>query len=119
MDSGSEQKKKDYTNIRSLLDDALEVYAENGGEFKKGAEKFRDGRHMFKHIMKFACVKQSDNSVKEAYYALHHLRAIVRDAHIITLPFSLRAWAEAEERMDDDELKDEFLRIQTQIATIV
>jgi hypothetical protein len=35
---------------------------------------------MFKHITKFAYVKQPPNSVKEAFYALHHMRAQAHDA---------------------------------------
>jgi hypothetical protein len=46
---------------------------------------------MFKHVTKFPCVKQSPNSVKEAFYALHHMRAIVQNEHRLTTPSSTDA----------------------------
>ena len=82
-------------------------------------ENVKDGRHMFKHITKFPCVKQLPNSVKEAFYALHHLRAIVQDEHRLRTPSSVRGWAEEQARIEDAELRDDFFRIQTQIATIL
>ena len=79
----------------------------------------KDGRHMFKHITKFPCVKQPPNSVKEAFYALHHMRAIVQDEHRLRTPSSVRGWVEEQARIEDAELRDDFFRIQTQIATIL
>lgn len=119
LDSGSEAKTKNYTYIKSLLNDALEGYAKKGGDFRTGAENVKDGKHMFKHATKFPCVKQPPNSVKEAFYALHHLRAIVRDEHMFESPSSVRGWAEEQARIEDAELRDDFYRIQTQIANIL
>jgi hypothetical protein len=53
LDSGSEAKKKYYTYIKGVLDDALEGYAKKGGDFRAGVENVKDGRHMFKHVIKF------------------------------------------------------------------
>jgi hypothetical protein len=44
---------------------------------------------MFKHVIKFPCVKQPPNSVKEAFYALHHMQAIVQNKHRLTTPSSV------------------------------
>ena len=68
--------KKDYGNIRSVLDDALTGYASKGGIFK-GAGKVKKG--VFNYVPEFPCVKQPAGSQKEAFYALHHMRAFVRD----------------------------------------
>jgi hypothetical protein len=50
--------------------------------------------HTFGHIMAFPCVKQPEGSQKEAYYALYQMRAYVCDHHNLTLPNSLKSWAE-------------------------
>jgi hypothetical protein len=70
LDSGSEAKIKNYAYIKGVLDDALEGYARKGCDFRAGAENVKDGRHMFKHVIKFSCIKQPPNSVKEAFYVL-------------------------------------------------
>ena len=111
LDSGSEGKTKNYAYIKGVLDDALEGYARKGGDFRKGAENVKDGRHMFKHVIKFPCVKQPPNSVKEAFYALHHMRAIVQNEHRLTTPASVRGWVEEHARIEDAELRDDFFRI--------
>jgi hypothetical protein len=66
---------------------------------------------MFKHVTKFPCVKQPPNSVKEAFYALHHMRAIVQNKHRITTPSSVRGWSKEHARIKDAELRDDFFRI--------
>jgi hypothetical protein len=119
LDSGSEAKTKNYAYIKGVLDDALEGYAKKGGDFREGAENVKDGRHMFKHVTKFPCIKQPPNSVKEAFYALHHMRAIVQNEHRLTTPSSVRGWAEEHARIKDAELRDDFFRIQNQIVTIL
>jgi hypothetical protein len=77
LDSGSAAKTKNYAYIKDVLDDALEGYARKGGDFRKRAKNVKDDRHMFKHVIKFPCIKQPPNSVKEAFYALHHMRVII------------------------------------------
>jgi hypothetical protein len=74
---------------------------------------------MFKHVIKFPCVKQPPNSVKEAFYALHHMRAIVQNEHMLTTPASVRGWAKEHAGIEDTELRDDFFRIKNQIATIL
>jgi hypothetical protein len=90
LDSESEAKTKTYAYIKVVLDDALEGYARKGGDFRKGVENVKDNRHMFKHVIKFSYVKQPPNSVKEAFYTLHHMRAIVQNEHRLTTPASVR-----------------------------
>jgi hypothetical protein len=119
LESGSEAKMKNFAYIKGVLDDALEGYTKKGGDFRVGAENVKDDRHMFKHITKFPCIKQPPNSVKEAFYALHHMRAIVQNEHMLTTPSSVRGWAEDHARIEDAELRDDFFRIQNQIATIL
>ena len=53
FDSGR-QSKKDYTNIKKVLDDALPGYAASGGTFKTPVRRY--GRHVFTHNTTFPCV---------------------------------------------------------------
>ena len=114
FDSGSLIKKKDYSRIQSVLDDALEGYSSKGCGFaNKTAECFRNGKHIFKHVTEFHCVKQPARSVKEAFYVFHHLRGFVRDCKMLTLPSSIRGWAEKLAQIDDDNLGEDFSASKT------
>jgi hypothetical protein len=117
FDSGS-ATKKDYGNIKRVLDDALTGYASNGGSFK-GPGKVKCGNHVFTHVTEFPCVKQPPDSQKEAYYALHHMRGFVRDQQQLTLPAHLQKWAQTLAKIQDSDLRQEFYRIQHQFAEII
>src|SRR3954468_20360001 len=86
------ESNKDYTNIKKVLDEVLSRYYKSGGTFKK--EVVRYGAHVFSHVAKFACVQQPPGGQKDAYYALHHVRAFVRDQHQLMLPSPLKQWDE-------------------------
>jgi phage-related protein len=117
FDSGSAIKKKDYTNIKKVLDDALTGYASSGGTFER--PNVRYGNNVFTHVTDFACVKQPPDSQKDAYYALYHMRAFVRDQQDLTLPRHLQAWARELATKQDSDIRQEFFRIQMQFSTII
>ena len=83
--------KLDYTNIKKFLDDALPGYVASGGTFKRPVRRY--GRHVFTHNTTFPCVKQPPGGQKDAYYAHHHMRAIVLDHNHLLLPNNLKDWA--------------------------
>jgi hypothetical protein len=116
LDSGS-ATKKNYTTIKIVLDEALTKYARLGG-FIKTKRPLKQGIHTFIHTTSFPCIMQPEGSHKEAYYALYLMRANVRDHHNLTLPNSLKSWAEQLAMIQDKDLRAEFYRIQEQFATI-
>ena len=101
--------KIDYTNIKKVVDDVLPGYAESGGTFKRPI--FRYGKHVFTHVTMFPCVKQPPGGQKDAYYALHHMRAIVLDHNHLLLPNNLKDWAASMSAMQDADIRQEFFRI--------
>src|ERR1043165_1349852 len=64
------------------------------------------------------CCLQRINS-RDAYYALHHMRAFVRDQQQLTLPSHLKQWAERLSEIQDADLRQEFFRIQSDLAGII
>jgi hypothetical protein len=117
LDSGS-ATKKNYTTIKAVLDEALTKYAYLGGLLKT-KRPLKQGMHTFSHITMFPYVKQLEGSQKEAYYALYQMQAYVRDHHNLTLPNSLKSWAEHLAMIQDKDLRAEFYRILEQFATII
>ena len=109
--------KKDYTNIKKVLDDVLPSYARSRGTFSRTIRRY--GKHVFTHNTMFPCVKQPPGGQKDAYYALHHMRAIVRDHHQLLLPDSLIDWAARLSTTQDVDLRQEFFRIQSEFADII
>src|SRR3954471_24640790 len=107
LDSGS-AKKKDYKYVMRGLDDVLAGYKEAGGKIVKHKfSKHQCGVSVFNHVTQFACVKQPAGSVKDSYYALYQMRAIVQDQHNLTLPRQLKAWAEKRAEIADANLRQE------------
>ena len=111
------QSKKVYTNIKKVLDDVLPGYARFRGTFTRPIRKY--GKHVFSHNMTFCCVKQPPGGQKGAYYAIHHMRAIVRDHHQLLLPSKLKDWAASVSAIQDADLRQEFFRIQSEFAEII
>jgi len=109
--------KIDYTNVKKVLDDVLPGYAKSGGTFTRAVRKY--GKHMFSHNTKFCCVKQPPGGHKDAYYALHHMRAIVRDHHHLLLPNNLKDGAASLSAIQDADIRQEFFRIQSEFADII
>ena len=120
LDSGSLDNKKDYTKLKGVLDEALEGYAKKGGPFEKKQQVLsNDGTHRFKHVTEFCCIKQKSGSVKEAFYALHHLKGFVWDAEKTKLPSSLQEWTKCAGDITDADLREDFHRIQVQLSRII
>ncbi|KAI4972757.1 hypothetical protein ZWY2020_003682 [Hordeum vulgare] len=111
------QSKKDYANIRKVLDDVLPGYAKSGGTFRRPILRY--GKHVFTHITMFPCVKQPPDSQKDAYYALHHMQAIVRDQHHRMQPNELKDWTARFSVIQDEDIRQEFFRIQSELAEII
>ena len=111
------QSNVDYTNVKKVLDDVLPGYAKSGGTFTRPNRKY--GKHVFSHNTTFCCVKQPPGGQKDAYYALHHMRAIVRDHHQLLLPDNLKDWAASLLAVQEADLRQEFFRIQSEFAEII
>ena len=109
--------KIDYTNVKKVVDDVLPGYAKSGGTFTRAVRKY--DKHTFSHNTKFCCVKQPPGGQKDAYYALHHMRAIVRDHNHLLLPNNLKDWAASLGAIQDADIRQEFFRIQSEFAEII
>jgi hypothetical protein len=81
-------------------------------------EKKQQGLNVFTHVTSFPCVKQSQGSAK-AYYILHHMWGFIRDQEHLTLPASLKPWAEKLAAIEDRDLRKEFYRIQDMFAQTI
>ena len=106
-----------YTNVKKVRDEVLPGYVKSGGTFTRAVCKY--GKHVFAHNTTFFCVKQPPGGQKDAYYALHHMRAIVRDHHQLLLPSKLKDWAASVSAIQDADLRQEFFRIQSEFAEII
>ena len=111
------QSNVDYTNVKKVLDDVLPGYAQSGGTFTRPIRKY--GKHVFSHNTMFCCVKQPPGGQKDAYYAIHHMQAIVRDHNHLLLPSKLKDWAASVSAIQDADIRQEFFRIQSEFADII
>ncbi|XBJ24847.1 hypothetical protein VPH35_002632 [Triticum aestivum] len=109
--------KIDYTNIKKVLDDVLPGYAKSRGTFTRAVRKY--GKYVFAHNTTFCCVKQPPDGQKDAYYALHHMRVIIRDHHHLLLPNNHKDWAASLSAIQDADIRQEFFRIRLEFADII
>ena len=113
----SHARKKNYTNIKQALNDALNCYYLKGNSFIK--EKLEGSKRVFGHQFEFPCIKQAPNSMTEAFYAIHHMREFVRDQLNLTLPCNLtRLQKDFANYSTDADVRREFYRIQQKLAKI-
>jgi hypothetical protein len=89
FDSGS-AIPKNYTNIKNVLDDALNRYYLKDNGLKR--EVVIRGMRVFGHKTEFPCMKQPKDSTMKAIYAIHHMREFVRDHRLLVDLSSLTTW---------------------------
>ena len=117
FDSGS-AKKKDYTNIKSVLDNALAGFEFDDGPLKRSNR--RKGKMAFKHKTEFPCKKQPAGSTMSSFYALHFMREFLRDQQRLLVPESLLKWRkDMANDADDADMRAEFYHIQERIAVAI
>jgi hypothetical protein len=122
FDSSNAMTRKDYTRIKGVLDEAIHSYSQNGGTFDKNGKCIRPGtgKHGFKHVTEFRCMKLPAGSMKETFYALHHLKGFVRDAEIMNMTPRIREWSNKMAwDIDDANLREDFHRIQVKLSEII
>ena len=117
LDSGSNEKTKEYHHIKAVLNDALNGYAHRQGFFKK--KNVRRGKHQFFHREEFACIKQAPGGAREAWYLIHHMREYVKDCQKLQFPSARDKWCKLMSEATDSEIRQEFGRIQQTIARII
>ena len=71
LDSSKNMNKKDYTQIKSVLDSAIFLYGVRGGEIK--IKKTRNSRAAFSYKTDFCCIQQPNDSLNDGFYVLHHM----------------------------------------------
>ena len=121
FDSSNTTYKKDWARVKTVLDDALEGYIQKGGTFlEKMAFVKSNKKHGFRHVTEFPCIKQPAGSVKDSFYALHHLKGIVRDVEMMKHPDTVREWStKFAGEINDGDLREDFHRIQVKLSQII
>ena len=119
LHSGREERK-DYTDVKSTLDKALNGFIAEVGINKLRHEKKVKGCYVSNHVTNFPSLKQSssDNGM-EAWFAILHMRAIVKDQHDLLLPSGLQKKCNNIRDTTDAEVRAEFRAIQRTIGTIL
>lgn len=111
--------QKDYTDIRAVLNSALNGFAADLGKPLK-KEKIVRGAYVCTHVTNFPCLKQSEQeSELEAWYVIFQMREYLKDAQQAHLPSDLRDLTTKMANTPDEYVRAEFRRIQRRICTIL
>jgi hypothetical protein len=122
LDSGSNHAPpKNYDTIKKVLDAALTGYIKEGVTVRREVKKF--GMHKFSHKTEFWCVKQAEDTTKDAFYVLYHMKGMVLDAHNRTLRKDnqdLEVWAQERWKSTyPSNIRQAFFTIQEEMAEIL
>ncbi|KAK1645358.1 hypothetical protein QYE76_063163 [Lolium multiflorum] len=117
LDSGRD-RKKDYTHIRALLNDALTGFANKAGPLK--VERKSRGGLVLTHTTNFPCLRQStqDNGM-DAWYAILQMQEYIKYADDMLLPENLRNRFANMADVPDREIRKNWGRIQQFICTVI
>ncbi|KAK1645350.1 hypothetical protein QYE76_063155 [Lolium multiflorum] len=117
LDSGRD-RKKDYSHIRALLNDALTGFANKAGPLK--VERKSRGGLVLTHTTNFPCLRQStpDNGM-DAWYAILQMQEYIKYADDMLLPDNLRNRFANMADVPDREIRKNWGRIQQFICTII
>lgn len=116
LDSGR-AVPKDYSNIKVVLNNALNDFAaELGRPLKK--EKVVRGTYVCTHQTQFPCLKQTERGL-ETWYAILQMMEYVKDAQDLLLPSDLQNKSTNMAETSDAYIRAQFRRIQRKICTII
>ena len=113
-------EKKDYTHIMNILDDALQGFSLRGGHLQ--IRKQRHKKMGFSHKTNFCCIHVPKPSKNDGFYLLHLMMEFRRDHQQLRMTTRsddhIHKWVESQGEADY-KLRDDFFRIQRDIATII
>ena len=121
LDSSKNLRKKDYKHIKSVLDSALLTFSLSGGYIK--VKKYRNRGLAFSRKTDFCCIQQPARSENDGFYVIHLMMEYRRDVQSLCMKSSsdthIQRWAEAFGAVPDNRLRNDFYRIQQEIASII
>ena len=120
FDPSRDYEKKDYTHIMNILDDALQGFSIRGGHMQ--IRKQRNKKMGFAHKTNFCCIQVPKPYKKDGFYILHLMIEFNTDHQKLRMTTRnddhIRKWVESHGEADY-KLRDDFFRIQSDIATII
>ena len=113
-------RKKDYTHIMNILDDALQGFSIRGDHMQ--IRKQRKKKMGFTHKTIFCCIQVPKPSKKDGFYILHLMIEFSTDHQKLRMTSRnddhIHKWLESHGEADY-KLRDDFLRIQSDIAMTI
>ena len=108
--------RRDYTDIKIVLNNALNGYALKGGPIKK---KTYDESYKFSHRTYFPCIKQDSRSFMESWYLIYQMRWLLKFQRRGQFVGDINKWCQRLKEPTDYVIRDEFRYIQKMIARII
>lgn len=119
MDSTMRSVKKEYTDLRDVMDEALYHFDNFGGHItRKNKKKGCGSMPCFKMNEQFPCLQQCVDTVMDAYYVIHHISEYVRVNDTLR-EMDVWQWGKGLEKTNAGDHRDELTRIQVKLADII
>ena len=118
LDSGSNLKEKNYSLIKSVLNDAMDGYIRAEG-FCDRIKQGLGNKYVFRHRTEFPCPKQVPGGQMEAWYLIQHMVEIVKEQQSVQFMAVVDKWSRSIVEWSDAEFRQNFGRIQRKLCTII
>jgi hypothetical protein len=109
--------KKEYVELKNVLDDAICGFSMKGGCLKKTVRK--SGKKTFNYKTEFTCLKQPPKCMRDAYYVILHMKNIVGQHQNRMTLTQLEEWGKRNADRSVEALKYEFYGIQQSFGTTI
>jgi hypothetical protein len=117
LDSGSKLKEKNYSLIKSVLNEAMDGYIRAEGYC--GRLNQVKGKYAFRHRTEFPCPKQAPGGQMEAWYLVQHMLEVVKEQQSLQFMSAVDKWCRGIVYWSDAEFRQNFGRIQRKLCTII
>ena len=120
FDPTRNKENKDYTHVMNILDDALQGFNFRGGQIQIRKQRYH--KTGFWHKTNFCWIHVEKSNSNDGFYLLRLMMEFRRDHQKLRMTTRnddhIRKWVESHGEADY-KLRDDFSRIQSDIATII
>ena len=109
--------KKEYVELKKVLDSALCGWGMKGGIIRKKIRK--SGKTGFAYKTDFPCLTQAPKCTRDAYYVMFHMQTLVAQHQGLMSEPELTKWGKDAANRSVDSLRDNLCDIQHTLGSII
>lgn len=109
--------KKEYVELKNVLDSALCGWGMKGGNIRKIVRK--SGKKGFAYKTEFTCLTQPPKCIRDAYYVMFHMQDLVIHHQKLMSEPELNKWGKDAANRSVEALRDNLCSMQHTLGSII